>query len=164
MIMADMPHENQPKPGKGSGYPRAAHQKELEGQHAAHRSGGDGMRRGTNPGYSTEAHTRGHHGSEGEAIGKPGSQTMPHYDTATQQETGKRRMAAGEGPTFVEGQGHDGHAAKAHHHPRAGEAHNFKGIGGAGERAHGYGHSITERAGPMRLSGHSKAHQVGKRK
>jgi hypothetical protein len=163
-MMADMPHEKQPMPGSKSGYPRSTHQKELESHHAAHREGGDGLRRGTNPGYSTEAHTTGHHGPEGEAIGKPGSQVMPHYDTPTQQETGKRRMGAGEGPTFVEGHGHDHHPAKAHHHPRAGEAHNFKGIGTAGHNAHGYGHALTQRAGPLRLSGHGKADRLGSRK
>ena len=30
--------------------------------------------------------------------------------------------------------------------------------------AHGYGHSITQRSGPLRMSGHPGAHQIGRRK
>ena len=38
-------------------------------------------------------------------------------------------------------------------------------VGGSGPAhvAHGYGHSIMQRKGPMRLSGSGKAHQVGRR-
>ena len=50
-----------------------------------------------------------------------------------------------------------------HHkgHGMGGIAHTFKPP--AANMAHGYGHSITERKGPLRMSGHSGAHRVGHR-
>ena len=50
-----------------------------------------------------------------------------------------------------------------HHkgHGMGGVAHSFKPP--AANKAHGYGHAIEQRSGPLRLSGHSGAHRVGKR-
>lgn len=53
----------------------------------------------------------------------------------------------------------------AEHHKSStfgGIAHTFKPP--AANRADGYGHSITQRKGPLRMSGVKGAHQIGKKK
>ncbi len=58
----------------------------------------------------------------------------------------------------------DGVDVAAHHRggTHGGMAHSFKPP--AANMAHGYGHSITERKGPHRLSGHKGAHMIGCKK
>lgn len=58
-----------------------------------------------------------------------------------------------------------GSVGGAEHHKNTsfgGKAHTFGGSA-PNHMAHGYGHSIMQRKGTMRTSGHSGAHQVGKR-
>ncbi len=144
-----MKHENQPKPG--GDYQENPRNREIE-SHFPHK-GGDGMRRGTNPGYDPSAHTSTHHGPEGRAEGSVGDHALPMH-TKTQAE-GREH---GPGPGYAEKHHSDG-SGKAHHHPApVGEAHSFS---KPAAMAHGFGHSEAHRSGPMRLSGHSGAHRIG---
>jgi hypothetical protein len=43
----------------------------------------------------------------------------------------------------------------SHHSPISGMSH-------ASPKSHGYGHDVTKRQGSLRLSGHPKAHRLGK--
>ncbi len=98
-------------------------------------------------GYNTEAHTDAHHGASGEAVGMKGDNKPFNYEAPLHGE-GKSMPHNGEGA-------HSPRAA--HHHAPSGEAHRFP-MNSSGQ---GFGHSMAQRKGVLRMSGHAKAHRLG---
>jgi hypothetical protein len=131
-------------------------------------------------GYQTDAHSGLHHGKSGEAVGHLDDLHM-NYDSPLHSEGkelntnnpshtkggGHNRAESNSGPSKkgagVSGSssGHGKASGKADHHPRmGGPVSKFEQM----TNGHGFGHeSSGQRAGHLRLSGSSKAHQVGKR-
>lgn len=131
----------------------------------------DGIGRGR--GYQNDAHSTKYHGRQGEAVGHPDDNRPMSYRSELYSE-GRPTSASGEGPTFVDKHDHTiakgshvvthpiGLSTKADHHPpAAGATHKFSYMSAGG--SHGYGHSPSQCSGPLRMSGHSRGHQVGKR-
>ncbi len=133
-------HKIQPKP-RGE-YMESPRNEQIEKQFP--HKGGDGMRRGTNPGYSTDAHSSTHHGNDGRAEGSVSDHALP-MKTQTQAEG----RTHGPGPSH-----HDG----GEHH-MGGEAHAF--AKPPATMGHSFGHGQHQKAGPLRNSGHSGAHRIG---
>jgi hypothetical protein len=108
-------------------------------------------------GYQIDAHSPSHHGRNGEAVGVKGDFRPMSYDGNLHSEG--TSMAHVGAKTNAK---HGAATARAEHHPApTGQPHRFK--EGSVSAAHGYGHAPAQREGVFRNSGHSKAHQVGKR-
>jgi hypothetical protein len=100
----------------------------------------DGAMKG---GYQKDAHGSEHHGSDGEAVGGRSDFKPMRYDSKLHSEG-------------MEG---IGYSTRAEHHSKpGGEAHRFE---RAPAHADGFGHSSSNRKGPLRMSGHSRAHRLG---
>jgi len=118
-------------------------------------------------GYQADAHSGLHHGKNGEAVGHRGDLHMNFDD----QLYSEGRGLSDSNPGHVEGYGartatssqHGKASGKADHHPRMpGTTHKFEQM--PASSSHGYGHTGSSQCdGHLRLSGHSKSHQVGKR-
>lgn len=151
------------------GYSRSSHMKSDLG---GHKGAGGGKGQKGHPGFlktgEKSANVKGPrpdeagkygfsgHGFEAEikeTFGKKGGlanikgKAMPGDSPVSSDGSSKWRFAPGKG--------------KAEHHPRAGEAHSFK--PSAAANACGFGHPVSNRRGPLRVSGHAGAHRVGKR-
>lgn len=123
-------------------------------------------------GYQTDAHTSLHHGKHGEAIGHKNDSGPMEY-TASLYSEGRPTSEGGTGPNFVPKHDHGtkgshatahplGHTTKAEHHPPAmGTAHKFSYM--TSREAHGYSYAPSQHDGPLRNSGHAKAHRIGKK-
>jgi len=110
-------------------------------------------------GYQIDAHSGKHHGSSGQAVGHRDDM---HQDYATELYSEGRPLSdERNNPGFVADGGH-GHPHRAQHHPApTGAPDKFGHL--KNEGAHGYGHGSGQKSGYLRMSGHSNAHQVGKR-
>jgi hypothetical protein len=101
----------------------------------------------TNRDYALDAHSTNYHGRDGKAVGAKLDNKGPFdWKQPTNEESG-----------VTVAQDTDGAA----HLPRAGAAHKFAQPPAPG--AHGFGHPVSQRTGPLRHSGHKGAHRVGKR-
>jgi hypothetical protein len=151
------------KPPYGE-YNGGAHAKQPHGKSIGNASEFTGHR----PNQSFQAELSEHHGGEakGSSMGKHHGGEVAH--TGPSDRGGSELQDKGPGPGN-------------HHQPsgksigvetdmnvhrfglgsHGGTAHSFKPP--AANHAHGYGHSITERKGPLRMSGHSGAHRIGHR-
>src|SRR5580704_6022858 len=100
--------------------------------------------------YQLDAQSKTYHGPSGKAVGAKGDiggGPVLNYAQPTNQERG-----------VVVADDSDG----AVHHPTPpSKGHAFKPPAATG--AHGFGHPANRRSGPLRNSGHSGAHRVGKR-
>ncbi len=94
-------------------------------------------------GYQTSAHSDTYH-HHGEAVGHLTDVKPMHYSTTLH----------GEGNSEIHT---DGVYGKAAHHGSMGEAHKFANS----KSGHGFGHSVSNMKGPLRMSGHPKAHRLG---
>jgi hypothetical protein len=117
---------------------------------------------------SYQAELREHHGGEakGSSMGKHHGGEVAHTGPADRggSELQDKGPAAGNHHQPAGKSLGAGRTDVAEHHV----GHNFGGVAHsfrppAANMASGYGHSITQRKGPLRMSGHSGAHQVGKR-
>jgi hypothetical protein len=98
--------------------------------------------------YQLDAQTPTYHGPSGKAVGAKGDNKGPFdWKQPTNQESG-----------VTVAQDTDG---AAHHPAFPSKGHQFKPPKAAG--AHNFGHAAHQRSGPLRLSGKSGAHRVGKR-
>lgn len=121
----------------------------------------DGVEGHANPkrGYQTDAHSGSHHGKNGEAVGHKSDLHM-NYDKELYSE-GREAPPEGRNPGHIS-QTSQGKAAKAAHHPPVNNAsHKFEKL--PAKDAHGFGYGSSNKSGHLRMSGHSRAHQVGKR-
>lgn len=100
--------------------------------------------------YQLDAQSKTYHGPKAKAVGVKqdiGGGPVLNYAQPTNEERG-----------VVVADDSDG----AVHHPSfPSKGHQFKPPAATG--AHGFGHSVAQRSGPLRRSGHKSAHQVGKR-
>lgn len=114
---------------------------------------------GKKRGYQIDAHTGLHHGPRGQALGHADDL---HQDYSTQLYS-EGRALAGErnNPGFVADGGH-GDKHRAQHHPAPSQTPD-KFHKPSDDGAHGYRYGSSQKKGFLRMSGHSKAHQVGRR-
>lgn len=128
---------------------------------------------GPKRGYQTDAHSGLYHGKRGEAVGHKQDISPMKYDAPLYSE-GRPLAADGKGPTFAPAHEHPTKGSKAtahpiinmgskaaHHPPASKTPHEFSKLPAGG--SHGYGHSPAQHSGWHRLSGHSNAHQIGKK-
>jgi hypothetical protein len=109
-------------------------------------------------GYQMDAHSGLYHGPKGEAVGHSSDLRPMEYDHPLYSEGGEGKEVGNVGT----GRHHSEGSGKAEHHPPAPKtAHIFPTTGSAG--AHGFGHTGSQRQGVLRMSGHTKGHQIGKR-
>jgi len=100
---------------------------------------------GKGEGYQTDAHTGSHHGPNGQAVGSVDDHKPMRWKSPLHTEN-------------VAGMPKEGSHGKAMHHTQPqGDAHRFK----TSNSGHGYGHSVSQMKGPLRMSGHSRAHRIG---
>lgn len=110
--------------------------------------------------YETDAHSNMAHGKGGRAVGAPNESAPMDYDRKTNAEGAKSQPVAGHeslggksGPGLAEHHAsHDGWGGAPHSYPKA-----------SGSGGHSFGHPAHVRRGALRLSGHSGAHQLGKK-
>jgi len=117
------------------------------------------------PGYDRSGHFE---GNPGFPKGHEGKHHMSKHTVANVGHEKRGSELNGEGP--VDGNakqpqgspiGAGSEGAEHHMGHRSGPSHSFQPP--PAHNACGYGHSIMQRKGPLRVSGHSGAHQIGKR-
>lgn len=104
-----------------------------------------------------------HHGGGSKHASQPHPETNPGFYDTEPHAPGNKIADKPLTPPPVQGEGAPSTVPK---HPG-----RFPGLGGEPHRfskppvggAHGYGHSMINRVGALRLSGHSHAHRIGKR-
>lgn len=108
-------------------------------------------------GYQTDAHSGSHHGKSGEAVGHKNDFHMDYGETLYGE--GRGYAPEGKNPGHIM-ESTNSKATKAAHHPEVtGPTHKFPQMKGGD----GFGYGSGQRNGHLRMSGHSRAHQVGKR-
>lgn len=142
--------KHQKPSGKSAGVGRG--HKTPHAEHIPHRGHGAEAH-----GYNKDAHTHKHHGPNGEAVGHVGDNEPMGYHGQLQGEGRVNRPIAN-----IKGSGHERVGMAEHHQHPVGEPHSF----GSNTHAltHGYNHAPSQRKGIFRLSGHSGAHMIGRRK
>lgn len=162
------------KRGKGKGYARSSHLEGLAGPRDGGKGGGGDT---VHTGFLKTSEHKGH----GSSHKLPGEDHIPfrkgldkgdHFEAEIKQHFPNSKGVAGinktamphsNSPNVSEGASNEhGHVSgKAEHLPGLKGAHCFKQPSMA--HAHGFGHSGEQHRGPLRVSGHKSAHQIGRR-
>ncbi len=159
----------------GKGYKRSSHMEKNVGPHSSSGGTGGGQEPHSNLLHSGEDKEHGsNHKLPGEKhIGfrkgiDPGDsfeqEVKEHFPGKGVAGIKKTAMPQGNSPVQHVTSGTPGHASgKAEHHPHMG-GEGYKFPSPMTSSAHGFGHSDSQRCGPLRTSGHPGGHQIGKRK